>query len=68
MDTPTEALRNWHRMNRYLGVVSEEQCWELLDAERTGRRRTHFLIRIYGRANKLRAIRERDDLLAGGSR
>ncbi len=65
MDTPQEALSNWHRMNRYLQRVGEEQCWELLEAEQAGAHRMHFMIRIYGRANKLRAVRERDALFAG---
>lgn len=52
-------------MNRYLQRVGEEQCWELLEAEQAGAHRMHFMIRIYGRANKLRAVRERDALFAG---
>lgn len=65
MEDPKEALSNWHRMNRYLRQANEEQCWAMLDVEHAGARRMHFLIRIYGRANKLRATRERDALFLG---
>lgn len=64
MSTQKEALRNWHAMNRYLRSATEDECWQLLEEEKAGARRLNFLIRIYGRANKYRAVREREALLA----
>ncbi len=57
-----EVLKNWESLNRELPKLSEVQCWDLLTAERAGLCRTQFLLRIYGRGNKLRGKRERKDL------
>jgi hypothetical protein len=57
-----EVLKNWESLNRELIKFNEDQCWDLLKAERAGLCRTQFLLRIYGRGNKLRGKRERKDL------
>lgn len=58
----SNALSNWVALNKALPNLTERQCWNLLAKERAGLRRTQFLLRLYGRANKLRGIRERRDL------
>ena len=60
---PATVLRSWQTLQAFLPSLSEKQCWELLEAERTGQRRFQFMLRLYGRANKLRGKREREDLL-----
>ena len=60
-------LQNWRLLNETLKVATEEQCWELFQLEQNGKHRVQFLIRIYGRYNKLRTTRERNNL-AGGKR
>lgn len=57
-----DVLQNWASLNNAMPALSEDQCWVLLEAERAGHRRTQFLLRLYGRANKLRGKRERLDL------
>ncbi len=56
------VLKNWQCLQAELHTLTEKQCWELLEVEKTGHRRTQFLLRIYGRANKLRGNRERLNL------
>ncbi len=58
-------LSSWVAMNEALKTLSEEECWELLRQEKKGQRRAQFMLRIHGRANKLRAEREKRELLGG---
>ena len=58
-------LSSWVAMNEALKTLSEEECWKLLKKEQAGRKRAQFVLRIHGRANKLRAERERRELLGG---
>ena len=58
-DNVDEALKNWASLNAALPNLSETQCWDLLDKEKSGAKRIQFLLRLYGRANKLRGRRER---------
>ena len=58
-------LSSWVAMNEALKTLSEEHCWGLLEQEKEGRKRAQFMLRIHGRANKLRAERERRELLGG---
>lgn len=60
----TKVLANWADLNAHLGTCDEAQCWALLAAEKQGKARIQFLLRIYGRANKLRTKRERQDLIS----
>lgn len=55
-------LDNWQTLQKHLHGLTEEECWKLLAEEKKGLRRTQFLLRLYGRANKLRGKRERVDL------
>jgi hypothetical protein len=57
-------LSSWVAMNEALKVLSEKDCWKLLEQEKNGRKRAQFMLRIHGRANKLRAERERRELLS----
>lgn len=65
MSTSTNSLSSWIELNKSLQLISEKECWKLLDTEKKGQRRTNFLLRIHGRANKLRAERERRELIGG---
>lgn len=63
--TTQNPLSNWVAMNAALKELSEEKCWKLLQEEKNGQKRAQFMLRIHGRANKLRAERERRELLGG---
>lgn len=60
-----DYLQNWATLNNHVQTLDEATLTALLKQERKGQRRTQFLIRIYGRYNKLRTIRERNELLSG---
>lgn len=53
----------WKTLNECIMDLNEEQCWDLLDQEKKGKKRIQFLARIYGRASKLRIQRERRELM-----
>ena len=53
----------WALLQAVLKAATEERCLELLQAELTTERRPQFLLRIYGRLNRLRTSRERGELL-----
>lgn len=59
-----EALQNWESLNNALrdSSLTEKQGWDLLEKERKGQRRLAFMLRIYGRANKMRTERERKEI------
>jgi hypothetical protein len=57
-----EALASWNGLNDVIMNYGEKAVSELLTAERSGRRRIGFLLRIHSRLNKLRADRERTEL------
>lgn len=59
----TKALSTWIHLNEALRDADEDQCSELLRAERRGKARPTFLRRIHSRLNKVRADREREELL-----
>jgi hypothetical protein len=62
---------NWAALNEHLKdpAMTEEQCAALLAAEKGRTKpRVQWLLRIYGKFNKLRTQRERDELAAMGSR
>jgi hypothetical protein len=58
-----EQLRNFRTLNAVLKCATEEECEILLLEEKQNERRHEFLVRIYGRLNKLRATRERLELI-----
>lgn len=53
----------WPDFLRALGELSEESCWTHLAIEKSGKQRNAHLSRLYGRANQLRAQRERREWL-----
>lgn len=63
--TIANPLSSWVNMNEALKTLTEDKCWKLLEEEKAGQKRAQFMLRIHGRANKLRAERERRELLGG---
>lgn len=59
----SEYLATWETLNTWVMELTEETCKELLELEKQNGRRPQFLLRIYGRYNKLRCERERGELL-----
>ena len=57
------ALKTWIDLNEYIMTVGEEECQKLLVEEQNGRARKQFIRRIHCRLNKVRAARERAELL-----
>lgn len=53
----------WAETVRLLKKADEKLCWKMLKEEREGANRPMFLLRIYGKANRLRTERERKELL-----
>ena len=60
-----DLLQNWAVLNTHLTKLSEKECAELLKREKKGKKRFNFLLRIYGRYNRLRTVRERAELMRG---
>lgn len=58
-----EIGRTWKSLNEFLSAATEDQANALLQRERAGSRRLQFMIRCYGRYNKLRQERERKELI-----
>lgn len=56
------ALATWDGLWRFLTDAPETHTAQLLAAERAGRRRKQFLLRLHSRYNKVRAHRERAEL------
>ena len=63
-----KQLLNWATLNEDLHYLTEVECWALLKAEQKGKKRLQFLLRIYGRANRMRTQRERNELLTPAKR
>lgn len=59
------ALASWPALQDALKKTTEENAWALLKEEQGSKRRVQYLLRIYGRANKLRTERERRALMVG---
>ena len=60
-----DLLKDWNVLNKYVQELTEDELKILLDKEKKGLRRVSFMIRIYGRYNKLRTQRERENLFRG---
>ena len=61
--TTIPALKNWKELNMAMRTANEVTCRYLLEQERRGKKRSSFLVRIHNRMNKLRAQRERKELV-----
>lgn len=59
-----DPLATWVELNEVMQSASEDFCKELLKVELKHRKRKIFVLRIHSRLNKLRAHRERKELLA----
>jgi hypothetical protein len=57
------ALETWADLNEWLKTCDETSATKILNVEKVHARRPTFLLRIYSRINKLRADRERKELL-----
>ena len=57
-------LDTWKSLNDGIQDLEEEQVKALLEYERDNLKRIQFLLRIYGRYNTLRTIRERKELVS----
>jgi len=55
-------LATWAALNKSLLQMKEGVSMALLEEEKRGRARKGFLIRIHSRINRLRALRERNEL------
>ena len=57
------ALATWVNLNTAIMRMGEADCVQLIDAEKVGRNRKTFILRLHSRLNKVRAARERVELL-----
>ena len=58
-----DILQRWTGLTKFITVADEQQCLDLLAAEKRGQKRLTFLLRIHSRLNKVRADRERATLV-----
>lgn len=58
-----DILSSWNSLNSFLRTSNESDCESLLKIETEGKKRQTFLLRIHSRLNKIRADRERNELL-----
>lgn len=56
-------LKTWNNLNKALMEADEKTCQQLLKEEIGGRNRQTFKKRIHSRINRLRADRERKEIL-----
>lgn len=61
----TDCLATWAALNAALRTMNERDAVYLLEWEKQTRRDTKVLLRIHSRLNKLRAEREREEILKG---
>jgi len=59
----TIALDSWVELNLYLVDATEDDCKDLIEKEKSGKNRPTFLRRIHSRLNRVRAERERKELV-----
>jgi hypothetical protein len=63
MSVDVNVLDSWTALNAALLDMDEEECVELLQAERAGKNRPVFVSRINSRFNRARSIRERREMV-----
>lgn len=64
MKVDKTILDNWQLLNDKIKELSEEEVKQLLTIERNGQRRTQWMLRLFGRYNILRTVRERKEMLS----
>ena len=60
-----KLLDNWNVLNSKIMDLKEREVWNLLVNEIENRQRQQVMLRLHARGNKLRAIRERNEVFAG---
>ena len=60
----TDPLDTWVDLNKFIMKAGEQDCQKLLKIELKQRKRKIFALRIHSRLNKIRAARERKEILA----
>ena len=66
-DDVERLLGDWLLLNADIMELPLPALRQLIDAELRGKRRSQFILRLYGRFNRLRAIEEKTKLLNGES-
>lgn len=59
---PEKYLATWRILNEKISELSEDDCWDLIEYEKNNKERIQVILRLYGRAGKLRGVRERHKL------
>ena len=59
---------SWRELQRRLNTLTEEELWNLIEAELNGQRRVSLIERMHMRASALRTTRERLELLKRATR
>lgn len=57
------TLSSWSSLNEIVKNCNEKECVKLMEAESKGKHRKDFMLRIHSRLNKLRADRERKEII-----
>lgn len=60
----SNPLDTWVDLNKFIMKADEQDCHKLLKLELKHRKRKIFALRIHSRLNKVRATRERKEILA----
>lgn len=60
-----DILQDWVTLNDNIMDKTEEECFKLLTRAKKEKKGVSFLLRIYGRYNVLRTLRERSELVKG---
>ncbi len=58
------ALESWQNLNERIKGMNEEELYSALNTEMSHDRRRQFVIRLHARHTKIKAKREREELLA----
>lgn len=59
---------SWRVLQQKLNQLTEDELWELIEAELAGKKRVSLIERMHMRAAALRTTRERLDLLRRATR
>lgn len=60
-----DLLDNWMGLNAEVKDMSEAECEALINHERENRCRPNVILRLHGRFNKLRGLREKQEWMRG---
>ena len=65
MEDMNKALDSWRTLNKMIGNLDENQLRSLINFEVSTYKRQDILTRLHQRFNKLRAARERVEIVSG---